>query len=78
MTSRRDLFLSAPMPGERPLKGLSRLSLICARDMAAIQHADARRSGDDVQRVDALLVMMRVRAEIAHRAQEHARQVRAA
>jgi hypothetical protein len=78
MIARRDLYLSAPMAGDRPLKGLSRLSLICARDMAAIQHADARRSGDDAQRVDALLIMMRVRAEIAHRAKEHARQVRAA
>lgn len=78
MTSRRDLILSAPMLGERPLKALSPLSLICARDMAARQHQDARRSGDDVQRIDALLIMARVRAELAHRAKEHARQGRAA
>ena len=70
MTSRRDLILSAPMPGERPLKGLSELSLRLARDLAMDQIHEARRTGDDIRRVDGLLILMRVRGEYATRVHE--------
>lgn len=70
MTSRRDLILSAPRPGERPLKALSELSLKLARDMALEQIQEARRTGDDIARIDGLLIVLRVRAEYAQRVHE--------
>lgn len=70
MTARRDLILSAPRAGERPLRDLPIGALVLARARALEAIHFARLANDDAARVDGLLTLMRVRAEYAQRVQQ--------